>query len=56
MDNPCLENQPQLNKDKRNTNSSSTKEIKSYPNQTPQVPIGPYRTGCGIERTIENSF
>ena len=49
MDNPCLENRPQLNKEKRNpeeqnTHSPSTEE--SNPIQSsPQIPTGAKRTG-----------
>ena len=58
MDNPCLENRPQLNKEKRNpeeqnTDSSSTEG--SNPIQSsPQTPVGVSRTGRDWMRERES--
>ena len=58
MDNPCLENRPQLNKEKRNpeeqnTDPSSTEE--SNPIQSsPQTPAGANRTGRDWMRERES--
>ena len=48
MDNPRLENRPQLNKDKRNTDLLSTERIKSYPILSSLCRYQLYRTGLDV--------
>ena len=56
MVNPCLENRPQLKKDKRNTEFIKYRRIKSYPIKPPQVPIGLDRIGYRGEGAIGDSL